>query len=76
MITMLRKQPKENTKKNKIAKKAGFLVNICLKTLYNYIHQNLFVEITEEEMVYKKKRGTKYRRKSRKYQCAQRTWSY
>ncbi|KDE71898.1 hypothetical protein FUSO8_07010, partial [Fusobacterium necrophorum DJ-2] len=43
------------------AKKADFLVNICLKTLYNYIHQNLFVEFTEEEMVYKKKR-----RKSKK----------
>lgn len=43
------------------AKKGGFFVNICLKTLYNYIHQNLFVEFREEEMVYKKKR-----RKSKK----------
>lgn len=72
------------------AKKEHISVNICFKTLYNYIHQNLFVTLTEKEMAYQKnkknsketrkihskKRGTKYRRKSTKYQHARRTRSY
>lgn len=40
------------------AKKEHISVNICLKTLYNYIHQNLFVTLTEKEMAYRKTRRT------------------
>lgn len=36
------------------AKKKGFNVNISLKTLYNYIHKELFIKFTEKDMCYKK----------------------
>ena len=29
-------------------------MNICLKTLYNYIHKELFINFSEEDMIYKK----------------------
>ncbi len=37
------------------AKKLGFKVNICLKTLYNYIHNEIFLNLTREHLPYKKK---------------------
>ena len=36
------------------AKKENIEVNICLKTLYNYIHKELFINFSEEDMIYKK----------------------
>ena len=36
------------------AKKKGLDVNISLKTLYNYIHKELFIKFTEKDMYYKK----------------------
>ena len=38
------------------AKKENLEVNISLKTLYNYIHKDLFINFTEEDMIYKKDR--------------------
>ena len=38
------------------AKKENIEVNICLKTLYNYIHKQLFINFSEEDMIYKKNR--------------------
>ena len=38
------------------AKKENIEVNICLKTLYNYIHKQLFINFSEEDMIYKKDR--------------------
>ena len=38
------------------AKKENIEVNICLKTLYNYIHKELFINFSEEDMIYKKDR--------------------
>ena len=38
------------------AKKENMEVNICLKTLYNYIHKQLFINFSEEDMIYKKDR--------------------
>lgn len=43
----------ENTKKK------GLDVNISLKTLYNYIHKELFIKFTEKDMCYKKNRRKK-----------------
>lgn len=43
------------------AKKQGFEVNICLKTLYNYIDEGLFLHLTNKDLPEKKKR------KKRKY---------
>lgn len=41
------------------AKKEGLEVNISLKTLYNYIHKELFLKLTEKDMCYKKDRRKK-----------------
>ena len=38
------------------AKKENIEVNICLKTLYNYIHKQLFINFSEKDMIYKKDR--------------------
>ena len=38
------------------AKKKGLNVNISLKTLYNYIHKELFIKFTNKDMCYKKDR--------------------
>lgn len=38
------------------AKKENIEVNICLKTLYNYIHKQLFIIFSEKDMIYKKDR--------------------
>ena len=38
------------------AKKENIEVNICLKTLYNYIHKQLFINFSEKNMIYKKNR--------------------
>lgn len=45
------------------AKKEGIEVNICEKTLYNYIHNNLFIDFSEKDMIYKKKREVSSKRK-------------
>lgn len=39
------------------AKKKDLNVNISLKTLYNYIHKNLFIKFSEKDMCYKKIEG-------------------
>lgn len=39
--------------------KKEFDVNICLKTLYNYIHGNLFIQLNDSHLPYKKKRKKK-----------------
>ena len=41
------------------AKKKDLNVNISLKTLYNYIHKNLFIKFSEKDMCYKKDRRKK-----------------
>ena len=41
------------------AKKKGLNVNISLKTLYNYIHKELFIKFTKKDMCYKKDRKKK-----------------
>lgn len=41
------------------AKKKGLNVNISLKTLYNYIHKELFIKFTNKDMCYKKDRRKK-----------------
>lgn len=38
------------------AKKENMEANICLKTLYNYIDKQLFINFSEEDMIYKKDR--------------------
>lgn len=38
-----------------LAKVNGYIVNICEKTLYNYIHSNLFLKLTSKDLPYKKK---------------------
>lgn len=38
------------------AEKKGLNVNISLKTLYNYIHKELFIKFTNKDMCYKKDR--------------------
>ena len=43
------------------AKKEGQEVNICLKTLYNYIEKELFIELTKKHLPYNKK--GRYKRK-------------
>lgn len=45
----------ENAKKNDIQ------VNICLKTLYNYINNELFINLTKADLPYKKKYKKKYK---------------
>ena len=37
------------------AKANGYIVNICEKTLYNYIHSNLFLKLTSKDLPYRKK---------------------
>ena len=39
----------------KFAKDKGIEVNICLKTLYNYINGNLFLRLSRSNLIYKKK---------------------
>ena len=41
------------------AKREGLEVNIGLKTLYNYIHSGLFLEYSEDDMPYRKRRNKK-----------------
>ena len=41
------------------AKREGQEVNIGLKTLYNYIHSGLFLEYSEDDMSYRKRRKKK-----------------
>jgi integrase catalytic subunit len=41
------------------AKREGQEVNIGLKTLYNYIHSGLFLEYSEDDMPYRKRRKKK-----------------
>lgn len=41
------------------AKREGLEVNIGLKTLYNYIHGGLFLEYSEDDMPYRKRRKKK-----------------
>lgn len=36
------------------AKKAGFKLDICLRTLYNYIHNEIFLNLTPNNLPYKK----------------------
>lgn len=43
------------------AKQEDIEVNICEKTLYNYIHKEIFVELTASNLVYKKKYKKKYK---------------
>ena len=43
------------------AKKEGQEVNICLRTLYNYIEKELFIELTKKHLPYNKK--GRYKRK-------------
>ena len=43
----------------------GYDVRICVKTLYNYIDQQLFLSITSEDLAYQKKRGSRASRSRR-----------
>lgn len=43
----------------KKAKKTNLEVNISLRTLYNYIHNELFISFSEKDMCYKGKRNRK-----------------
>lgn len=38
-----------------LAKQEGFEVNFCVKTLYNYIHNGLFFELSKQHLPYLKK---------------------
>ena len=48
------------------AKKEGLNPNICLKTLYNYIHGEIFIELTQKHLPYKKSYKKSYRKKMKK----------
>lgn len=41
------------------AKKDGYEVNFCVKTLYNYIENEIFLELTKKDLPYKKERRKK-----------------
>lgn len=48
-----------------LAKKMGIEVNICLRTLYNYIHGNLFLKLGRSSLIYKKKEKRKKKTEKR-----------
>lgn len=49
-----------------LAKRMNIEVNICLRTLYNYIHGNLFLKLGKSSLIYKKKEKKKRKAEKRK----------
>ena len=46
------------------AKSQGYEVNICEKTLYNYVNQKLFYKLEAKDLPYKKRKNQRQRAKS------------
>ena len=46
-------------------KEYGKKVNFCLKTLYNYIHGNIFLHLSRKHLIYNKKQKARYKKAKR-----------